>query len=281
MAVLKIINNHSKSKASLKRILDYVLQPCKTNESLCSCHGDIINEEISAENMYQEFLRVKDMFEKKEGRMYQHGTISFHKDERISPEEVLAFAQELTEKLYAGHQVLVTVHTDREHRHAHFIVNTVNYETGKKLHWSKSDLQKAKDISNTLCMEHGYTTTQKGKRFNLNEIREGVVSTWNKDTYHMIKDKSSQSYLVDCADAVNKSLSKCSSPEAFISSMNEHGWNVIWKENRKHVVFVDAQGHKVRDSNLSKTFHMDISKESLVQRFNMQKEVERKKKCKR
>ena len=36
MAVFKIINNHSKSKASLKRILDYVLQPCKTSETLCS-----------------------------------------------------------------------------------------------------------------------------------------------------------------------------------------------------------------------------------------------------
>lgn len=277
MAVLKIINNHSKSKASLKRILNYVLQPCKTDETLCSCHGDIINEEISAENIYQEFLRVKDMFEKEEGRMYQHGTISFHKDEHIKPEEVLTFAQELIEKLYAGHQVLVTVHTDREHQHAHFIVNTVNYESGKKLHWTKSDLQKAKDISDALCLEHGYTITQKGKRFDLSSVKEGTVSAWNKDSYHMIKDKSSQSYLADCAEAVNKSLSQCSSTEAFISSMNENGWDVIWKENRKHVVFVDAQGHKVRDSNLSKTFHMDISKESLAQRFSMKKVTARKK----
>ncbi len=277
MAVFKVINNHSKSKASLKRILDYVLQPCKTSETLCSCHGDIINEEISAENIYQEFFRVKDMFEKEEGRMYQHGTISFHKNEHIKPEEVLSFARELVEKLYPDHQVLVAVHTDRDHLHAHFIVNTVNYQSGKKLHWNKSDLQKAKNISDALCLEHGYTITQRGKRFDLSSIKEGTVSAWSKDTYHMIKSKSSQSYLADCVEAVNKSLSKCSSSEAFISAMNENGWDVIWKENRKHVVFIDSQGHKVRDSNLSKTFHMDISKESLAQRFSMQKEVERKK----
>lgn len=42
--------------------------------------------------------------------------------------------------------------------------------------------------------------------------------------------------------------------EEFIREMGERGWTVSWEEKRKHITFEDREGHKVRDSNLSKTF---------------------------
>ena len=39
-------------------------------------------------------------------------------------------------------------------------------------------------------------------------------------------------------------------------------------EKRKHITFQNRDGKKVRDSNLSKTFHLDISKEALENEFN-------------
>ncbi len=51
--------------------------------------------------------------------------------------------------------------------------------------------------------------------------------------------------------------------------MKQFGWNVNWTEKRKHITFQNQDGkEKVRDSNLSKTFHLDISKEGLENEFN-------------
>jgi len=40
--------------------------------------------------------------------------------------------------------------------------------------------------------------------------------------------------------------------------MKLSGWNVHLKDPRKHITFENKDGKKVRDSNLSKTFHLDI-----------------------
>lgn len=57
--------------------------------------------------------------------------------------------------------------------------------------------------------------------------------------------------------------------------MKESGWDVNWSDKRKHIVFQNQDGKKVRDSNLSKTFHLDISKEVLESEFNRNEEKER------
>ncbi|MSC04895.1 relaxase/mobilization nuclease domain-containing protein, partial [Lactobacillus rhamnosus] len=49
---------------------------------------------------------------------------------------------------WKGHEVLIATHIDRGHIHSHFIVNSVNYENGYKLQWSKADLQNLKDRCN-------------------------------------------------------------------------------------------------------------------------------------
>ncbi len=57
--------------------------------------------------------------------------------------------------------------------------------------------------------------------------------------------------------------------------MKQFGWNVNWTEKRKHITFQNQDGKKVRDSNLSKTFHLDISKEGLENEFNGNREKSR------
>lgn len=56
--------------------------------------------------------------------------------------------------------------------------------------------------------------------------------------------------------------------------MKEKGWEVKWKDGRKNITFIDAEGNKVRDANLSKTFNVDVSKESLEKQFSINAERE-------
>ena len=67
--------------------------------------------------------------------------------------------------------------------------------------------------------------------------------------------------------AILKALEICFSKEQFIEKMKQFGWSVNWTDKRKHVTFQNQDGKKVRDSNLSKTFHLNINKEGLENEF--------------
>ena len=72
----------------------------------------------------------------------RHYVQSYHEDEKITPEQAHKNAVELAEhtKAWKVHEVLKATHIDKWHIHTHFIVNSVNYENGHKLQWSKHDL---------------------------------------------------------------------------------------------------------------------------------------------
>ncbi len=268
MAVLKIVNNHSKSKAALRKILNYVLKEEKTSESISYVHGDFIGETISPQTVFDQFMRVKALFGKENGRMYQHGVISWHKDEAITPEMALSFGKAFVSKQYPDNQALVCVHIDRDYTHIHFVVNSVSFMDGKMLHWKKSDLQKAKDLSDQLCAKYGLSITQKGKHYDDTSIKEGDITAWDKNTYAMIAKKPKEAFLADCMSSLQESLKTARTQQALCDEMKKRGWDVIWEPNRKHITFVNSDGKKVRDAKLSKLFNTDISKESLTRHFS-------------
>ncbi|MDU2617424.1 MAG: hypothetical protein E7C70_05660 [Ruminococcus sp.] len=125
-----------------------------------------------------------------------------------------------------------------------------------------------KQLTNQMCRERGLTVAEKGKHFDGSQIEKGEVIAWSKDKYNLFRQQVKDSFVADCAMAVLKALENCISKEKFIEKMKQFGWNVNWTEKRKHITFQNQDGKKVRDSNLSKTFHLDISKEGLENEFN-------------
>ena len=220
------------------------------------------------------------MWDKDSGRMYAHNIISWHKDEQITPEQAFEFGKEFAEKWFQEFQTLVAVHKDKDHIHCHLVTNSVSYEDGKKLHNTKKDLERMKQLTNQMCRERGLTVTEKGKHFDGSQIEKGEVIAWSKDKYNLFCQQVKDSFVADCAMAVLKAMENCISKEKFIEKMKQFGWNVNWSEKRKHITFQNQDGKKVRDSNLSKTFHLNISKEDLENEFDrnyerLQAEAER------
>ena len=58
--------------------------------------------------------------------MYYHNIISFHKDEKVSPEGVLELGRLFADKFFPGFQNLIAVHQDKDHLHAHIVSNSVS-----------------------------------------------------------------------------------------------------------------------------------------------------------
>ena len=195
MAVIKAVS----SKAGIGQAIDYVTKEEKTEEKLVSglhCEAETAKEEMQA---------TKELWEKTGGRTYKHFVQSYHKDEKITPEQAHRNALQLAENTPAwkGFEVLVATHKDKDHIHTHFIVNSVNFEDGHKLQWSSADLRELKKRCNAQSREQGLHVPEKGKTFEGVEREETVA--WKKETYQLLKQAEQgkvKSYVQDIALAV-------------------------------------------------------------------------------
>ena len=277
MAVIKAVS----SKAGIGQALDYVTKEEKTEDKLVSglhCEPDTVKDEMAA---------TKELWGKTGGRTYKHFVQSYHEDEHITPEQAHQNAVELAKgtEAWKGHEVLIATHIDRGHIHTHFIVNSVNFEDGHKLQWSKADLQNLKDRCNEQSRQQGLHVPEKGKTFSGDEREETVA--WNKETYNLLKQAEKgevKSYVQDTALAVMDCRETATSREDFIDQMKARGYGVDWQDSHKYITFIDlerqSQGEKqckVRNNKLEKYYAVDFGKESLEHGFeiNARREAER------
>lgn len=218
-------------------------------------------------SVYGSFLDVKKEWDKDDKRMYAHTVISFPPNEAITPEQALEFGIRFAEKTYDGYQVAVAVHLDKEHTHIHFVINSVSYVDGKKFQMSRNDLKRDKEYCNELCAEYGYSIAEKGKHADNSPMKSGEITAWNKDKYHLLTNLDKPSYVSDCGLAVLRAMETATSKETFISAMADSGWITEWSDSRKHIVFKNSDGKKVRDSNILKTFNINCTKGELENEF--------------
>ena len=252
MAIIKA----AQSGASLKRIINYVTQPKKTEEHLMA------GVDCDPQNAYDDMMLTKELFHKTNGRQYKHFIYSFPPGETITPEQVLENAQRLVMETPAlqGYQALIAVHQDRKHIHAHIVVNSVHTETGYKLQWSKQDLADLKERCNTLSQAQGLSVPEKGPD----------ITAWTMPKQQALSKALAgqyQSYYLEMADAISACQSQSVSRADFVRLMDGKGIQVTWTDKRKHITFADAEGHKVRDSNFEKTLKIPCSKDSLEAHF--------------
>lgn len=255
MAIIKAVN----SKASIAKAINYITKEEKTEEKLIS------GKDCNPHTAIDEMRATKELWGKTDGRQYTHLIQSFNPEDKITPEKAHEIGMkfiENTEK-FKGHEVIIATHVDKGHIHNHFIVNSVNFENGSKLHTTKKDLQQLKERSNELSREHGLTIPTKGDK----------ITTFNQSKYRAIEKGftgKEKSYLLDTAIEVSNSLKKATSREEFIKDMESKGYKVNWKDTRKYITFITPEGHKVRNSNLEKTF-----KEKKFSKEGIENEIQR------
>lgn len=267
MAAIKAAN----SAAGLNRIIDYVTKEEKTEEKLISginCNPATVKDEMAA---------TKLLWDKTGGRTYKHFIHSYHAKEKITPEQAHKNALELAQntKAFAGYEVLVATHIDREHIHSHIIVNSVNYEDGHKLRWSKGDLQNLKERCNEQSREQGLSVPVKGKTFEGAEREETVANKMS--TYQLLKRAEKgevKSYVQDIALAVLDCREIAESRQDFIQKMHDRGYGVEWQDTHKYITFTDLARQqagekqcKIRNNKLDIYYNMDFTKERFENEF--------------
>ena len=139
----------------LKHAVNYILQPKKLGDA--NLAGGI---NCLPDTAYEQMKSTKQMFGKAGGRQGYHFVLSLKPGEG-TPEIMYDIAIRFAEKAFGGeYETVVAVHTDRNHLHAHIIINSVNMVTGYKFQYHEGDWKyKFQPITNKLCDEYGLHIT--------------------------------------------------------------------------------------------------------------------------
>lgn len=242
MAIIKFINN----KNSLKKTIDYICKEEKTNNKL------ITGKDCTSENAYEEMMTVKNMYEKVGGREKLHFIQSFSPEDNLTYEIAHEIAIKMANEFFKGFQVVVATHQDTEHIHSHFVVNSVNFETGKKIQFSQNDLERLKQYSNKLCMQYGLSVTQEKSKVDDIKINE------YKAKQKGISWKETLEKNIDLA------MEKATNKHEFFKIMNSLGYKVTWTNERKNITYTTPSGYKCRDRKLHNEKYL---KENMEQYF--------------
>ena len=216
MAIIKFTSG----KINPRTVINYVCNKEKTTDKLIS------GKDCMPESCEYEFAEVKKAFGKTDGRTYYHMIQSFSPDDRITPEQAHEVGMQMAE-LFEGYQVLVVTHTNKAHTHNHLVINSVNFENGKKLTISNQELEDIKNYSNSICLKNGWDVTEAKTRRNKNPKWKQII-------------------IEDALTAMAESYSM----DEYISKLKELGIYVSYNPDYKYMTYSDAEGHKCRDAKL-------------------------------
>ncbi len=155
MAITKVMHmKASKNRqidVHLKQAITYILKPEKLGDA--NLVGGI---NCLPEKAYEMMKGTKMMFQKTGGRQGYHLVISLKPGEG-TPEQMYDIAMRFAEELlHNEYEAVVAVHTDREHLHAHIVLNSVNMVNGHKFQYHNGDWKATiQPITNRLCEEYG------------------------------------------------------------------------------------------------------------------------------
>ena len=159
MAITKTMHMKASGKGKidvhLEHAINYILQPKKLGNA--NLTGGI---NCLPDAAYEQMKATKQMFGKTGGRQGYHFVISLKPSEG-TPEIMYDIAMRFAEEAFGGeYETVVAVHTDRNHLHAHIIINSVNMVTGYKFQYHEGDWKyKFQPITNKLCDEYGLNIT--------------------------------------------------------------------------------------------------------------------------
>lgn len=238
MATVTFIKYQKQSAGALHGVAGYVSQKQKTQQEdgwqLVS--GQNCMPQLAA----QEFIATRQMHRKDSPVWFYHYVQSFSPDEEITGALAHQVAQEFSQRAWPDSEVLIATHTDAEHIHTHFIVNSVCYETGKMLRQGPSTLKNLRALSDELCMKYGLSVLEKQQP----KKAKGISSREYRSA------AKGESWKFRLMNTIDQCMRYAATKEEFIALMRSEGYEVRWTDSRKNITYTTPKGMKCRDDRL-------------------------------
>ncbi len=259
MAIVHFVDykRGTQSRAAMRGVMLYVMQEKKT-----TWEGEPLVSGINCQpkSVYDDFLNTKLLYHKDGGVMFYHMVQSFPKGAAVDPRQAHEAARRLAE-YFDGCEVLVCTHVDREHIHSHFLINSVNFDTGRKLHIAKEQLQELRQRNDMVCKEFSLPVFQPREQ-------KQKTKTMTIGEYHTAA--RGQSKKLQLTNIINDCMRHASNREEFIALMESEGYKVRWEKSRKNITYTTPSGWQCRDRLL---FGDKYLKENMEYEFRIREEI--------
>ena len=226
----------TQTRGCKKSVMRYVSQLSKT---LWDGQQLVSGIDCQPETAFDEFLSTKLLHHKDGGVMFYHMVQSFPKGADIDP----CAAHEAARRLagyFEGCEVLVCTHTDREHIHSHCIINSVNFETGRKVHMADEQIQELRIRNDQICEELGLPKFQRDSQRQSRGMSNAEYYTASKG----------ESWKFELMRVIDECMRCAGNREEFLVLLRSEGYNATWTDGRKNITYTTPDGRKCRDSKL-------------------------------
>lgn len=261
MAIIHFVNYRKQTNAGMQFVLNYTMQDKKTVADDGKKY--VSGVRCTPLSAYVEFNNTKKLYGKTDGRLFYHFVQSFSVEENISPqtahEIALRFAEE-AEKL-KGFEIVVSTHCDRDHIHSHFVMNSVNADTGKKFHISENEVELLMRESDAIVQQYGLSVLP-------SQPKKQKVKPMSDREYRSADN--GQSWKLRLAMAIDDAMKYAVSREHFIELMELEGYQVKWTDERKYITYTIPDGFKCRDNKLHEEKYL---KGNMEDEFRIRKEI--------
>ena len=257
MATVMYIPEKKQSLGAMKGVMSYVCQEKKTRDPVTG-QRFVTGVHCLGDNACQEFLATKRTYGKTKGMNFYQYVQSFSPKEAVTLEKAHAIALEFAQKAWPGFEVLVATHRDAGHLHSHFVVNSVSWETGRKLRQSPKTLQTLRALSDAICAAQGLSVLPRyekpGAKLSSREYRVA---------------QKGESWKFRLMGAITQAMERNGTRRDFLRAMERRGYQVAWEDNRKYITYTTPGGQKCRDIRL----HQDkFRKENMEYEFTIREE---------
>ena len=226
----------TQTRGCMKSVMRYVSQLSKT---LWDGQQLVSGIDCQPETAFDEFLSTKLLHHKDGGVMFYHMVQSFPKGTNIDPRAAHEAARRLA-GYFEGCEVLVCTHIDREHIHSHCIINSVNFETGKKVHMADEQIQELRIRNDQICEELGLPKFQRDE-----QKRSCGMS--NAEYYTALKGES---WKFELMRVIDDCMRYAGNREEFLALLRAEGYTANWSPARKNITYTTPDGRKCRDNKL-------------------------------
>ena len=245
----------TQTRSCMKSVMRYVSQLSKTlwdGQPLVSGIG------CQPETAFDEFLSTKLLHHKDGGVMFYHMVQSFPKGANIDPRTAHEAARRLA-GYFDGCEVLVCTHVDREHIHSHCIINSVNFETGRKVHMADEQIQELRIRNDQICEELGLPKFQKDEQRHSRGMSNAEYYTADRG----------ESWKFELMRVIDECMRYAGNRDEFLTLLRSEGYDAAWTDSRKNITYTTPEGRKCRDSKL----HMEkYLKENMEAEFGYRTE---------
>ena len=226
----------TQTRGCMKSVMRYV---SKLSKTLWDGQQLVSGIDCQPETAFDEFLSTKLLHHKDGGVMFYHMVQSFPKGADVDPRTAHEAARRLA-GYFEGCEVLVCTHTDREHIHSHCIINSVNFETGRKVHMADEQIQELRVCNDQICEELGLPKFQ----------RDGHRQSRGMSNAEYYTASKGESWKFELMRVIDECMRCAGNRKEFLVLLRSEGYNATWTDGRKNITYTTPDGRKCRDSKL-------------------------------